>query len=48
MSKEGADEFKNLVKKEYVTYADLLLKFPGAVSELNYLTEFIPKIKPRL
>jgi sulfite reductase alpha subunit-like flavoprotein len=33
---------------ESVTYADLLLRYPSAIPELEYLIEYVPVIKPRL
>ena len=34
--------------KETLNYADLLIRYPSAPPTLEYLLEFIPKIKPRL
>jgi len=31
-----------------VTYADLLERYPSALPSLDYMTEYIPNIKPRL
>lgn len=39
LSTEGAEEFKALIKKEYITYADLFELFPEAVPEMTYLLE---------
>jgi len=48
LSKEGAGELKELRNKYYCTYADLFKMFPSAFPPLNYLIEYMPKIKQRL
>ncbi|CAH1775312.1 unnamed protein product [Owenia fusiformis] len=47
LSKEGKDDFRELVK-ETTTYADLLKMFPSANVPLEYIIDYIPRIKPRL
>jgi len=47
LSKEGKESMRGL-QKETVTYADLLKKFPGAKMSLEYLVDYVPRIKPRL
>ena len=47
LSKEGKPKMKELIK-ESVTYADLLKRYPSSKLSLDYLLDYVPRIKPRL
>jgi pyruvate/2-oxoacid:ferredoxin oxidoreductase beta subunit/flavodoxin len=47
LSKEGKDDLRALVK-ETVTYADLFNRYPSSKLNLEYILDFVPRIKPRL
>ena len=47
LTKEGKDKMREL-QKETATYADLLKLFPGSKMSLEYLVDYVPRIKPRL
>jgi sulfite reductase alpha subunit-like flavoprotein len=48
LSKEGAAKLKSLVKEETVTYADLMQMYPSSKLSVEYLVDYVPRIKPRL
>eukprot|EP00008_Paramoeba_atlantica_P012592 CAMPEP_0201489504 /NCGR_PEP_ID=MMETSP0151_2-20130828/22837_1 /ASSEMBLY_ACC=CAM_ASM_000257 /TAXON_ID=200890 /ORGANISM="Paramoeba atlantica, Strain 621/1 / CCAP 1560/9" /LENGTH=1796 /DNA_ID=CAMNT_0047875119 /DNA_START=111 /DNA_END=5501 /DNA_ORIENTATION=- len=45
---EGKADLKNLVQNEYVSYFDLMKRFPSADLNVDMLIDFIPQVKPRL
>jgi sulfite reductase (NADPH) flavoprotein alpha-component len=47
LEKDGKEDLKGLIG-ESVTYGELLLRYPSALPQLEYLLEAIPAIKPRL
>lgn len=47
LTKEGKPKLMELIK-ETVTYADLLKLYPSALPKMEYLLQYVPKIKPRL
>lgn len=48
LSKEGAAKLKKLAKEETVTYADLMNLYPSSKLSIEYLVDYVPRIKPRL
>lgn len=48
LTKEGKDDLRQLVQVGTVTHADLMKKWPSSKLNLEYLVDYVPRIKPRL
>ena len=48
LTKEGKEDLRKISQVEMATYADLMKKWPSTKLNLEYLLDYVPRIKPRL